>query len=49
LKFLQFSTDFTRIGKKGSLLHIQFYSEAPGTFLPLTNMPLVCGKDPGTK
>jgi hypothetical protein len=38
---------FLSISKITLLLEIQFRNEVPGTFLSLTDMPLVHGWDPG--
>jgi hypothetical protein len=45
--FLRFYRHFKRFSKKTLLLEIHFKNEVPGTFLSLTDMPLVHNWDPG--
>jgi hypothetical protein len=47
LIFLRFSTNFQRFSKSTLLFENPTFSQAPGTFLPITDRPLVHEKDPG--
>jgi hypothetical protein len=47
MKFLRFSTQFTRISKMAIVFENHFCSRVPGKFRNLTNMPLAHEKHPG--